>query len=129
MKPLQNEKKLLCQINSNETFGLHLQTRGYFKFSYFRNLMSKILLQYLPKVHKSKGRSLFLLIISPLKISRNISGIKYVCFHVFIILYPTQPSCKQIICFDFEQQKYLLHIVFCVSCIRLPLSGVLNKMK
>ncbi len=37
---------------------------------------------------------------------------KNICLHLLYVFYPTQPSSKQIFCFDFEKQNSVLPIVF-----------------
>ena len=49
-----------------------------------------------------------LFMLSPPKISWTVLRIKSICLHVLIIFYLTQPSSKQIICFDFKKQDSAL---------------------
>ena len=56
----------------------------------------------LPKVHRSKGRTLFMFSI-PNRIGCLTN--KNICFHFIPVFYLTQPSNKQIICLDFDKQN------------------------
>jgi len=41
--------------------------------------------------HRGKVRTLDIVMFSPPKISSAISGVKYICLHVFTVFFPTQP--------------------------------------
>ena len=58
------------------------------------------------KVHRSKG---LLFMFSPPKINQTLKEIKKnICILALTVFYLTQPSNKQIICFDFEKQNSAL---------------------
>ncbi len=63
---------------------------------------------------KVKVEHYLLFMFSPPKISWVVSGIKYICLHLFTVFYLVQPSSKQIIYFDFRKQNSVLPIVFYV---------------
>ncbi len=80
------------------------------------------------KVHKSKGRTLFVFMFSPPKISWVVSGIKKnICLHLLHVFYLIQPSSKRFICFDFRKQNSVLPIVFYVPWSKVNIS-VESKM-
>ncbi len=73
-----------------------------------------------PRYIKVKVEHYLLYMFSPPKISWAVSGIIYICLHLFPVFYLIQPSSKQIICFDFWKQDSVLLIVFYVPWEERP---------
>ncbi len=75
-----------------------------------------------PRYIEVKVEHNLLFMFSPPKISKAVSGIKYICLHLLPVFCLIQPSSKQIICFDFQKQNSVLPIVFYVPflepCLR-----------
>ncbi len=63
---------------------------------------------------KVKVEHYLLFMFNPPKISWVVSGIKYICLHLFTVFYLIQHSSKQIICFDFGKKIVCYLIVFYV---------------
>jgi hypothetical protein len=63
---------------------------------------------------KVKVEHYLLFMFSPPKISWVVSGIKYICLHLFTVFNLIQPSSKQFICFDFGKKIVCYQIVFYV---------------
>ncbi len=73
------------------------------------------------KVHISRGRTQFVFMFSPPKITWVISGIKYICLHLLPVFYIIQPSSKQIICFDFRKQN-----TYSILCTLLAIKSIMS---
>ena len=57
------------------------------------------------KVHRRTGRKPFIVYLWPSINKLDRLGIKNMCLHVISDFYLTQPSNKQLICFDFKKQN------------------------
>ena len=68
------------------------------------------------KVYRSKGVTLFIVYVYKLNPLKN----KKHLFTCITVLFLTHPSCKQILCFDFEKLNSVRYLViFYVLCFRI----------
>ncbi len=68
-------------------------------------------------VDRTKGRIL-LFIFKPKKYARLFEGFKNICLHLLTVFYLTQPTNKQIICFDFEKPNSAIHHTILCKAMR-----------
>ena len=92
--------------NNNNNKQVCIDTTAWSSFSWRLKIIFKKV-QICGYIEVKVGQYL-LFMFSPPKISWTVYGIKNICLHVLAVFYLTQPSRKQIICFDFEKQNSAL---------------------